>query len=380
MLIFMFFITGTGKSLLIRYLVEKLCDKFGSSSFLLLGPTGVSAINIGGTTIHSGLHIPPHKSEYKELRTDVARDFCNEMKEVKFVIIDEFSMIGTSVFAMIDKRLREGLGINEPFGNLFIYMFGDYKQLPAVRDDSLFGGPIRSDLSRHGRNMFQLFEKRFVLKEVFRQKDKNFLDMLDRLSCGQIIGDDYQVLKTRFRNNVSCQTEKKFENAIRLMSTRKAVQDFNTFKQLNLVDDNGNFVPVATIPSRNHGVGAEEGSTDDAGGLEKELFLGVGTRVMLRCTNIWTRKGLVNGALGTVQDILYEDGAQSPLDPPSIVMVKFDNYGGPGIGPDNLVPIVSIVKSWTKNGNTCSRQQFPLSVSYACTIHKSQGLTLDQVQ
>ncbi|KAE8739225.1 hypothetical protein FOCC_FOCC015277 [Frankliniella occidentalis] len=59
-------------------------------------------------------------------------------------------------------------------------------------------------------------------------------------------------------------------------------------------------------------------------------------------------------------------------------MVKFDNYAGPGIRPKGLVPIPTILRSWSNVSGNCSRQQSPLVPAYSCKIHKSQGLTLDK--
>ncbi|XP_034250933.1 ATP-dependent DNA helicase PIF7-like [Thrips palmi] len=179
--------------------------------------------------------------------------------------------------------------------------------------------------------------------------------------------------------NVTRSIEKNFENAIRLFSTKKSVKEYNTSKLNHLCDQNGNIVPIACLPAQHHGLGANLGSEDDYSGLASELYLGVGTRVMLR-TNLWLKKSLVNGSMGTVIDLLYEDGKSSPNDLPSVVMIKFDEYNGPGIGPENLVPIGRVTRYWNnkKKDEICSRNQFPLMVCYACTIHKSQGLTLDQ--
>jgi len=207
--------------------------------------------------------------------------------------------------------------------------------------------------------MFNSFQSYFVLEKVHRQKDEEFLNILDRLSNGDTTVADYEVLKKRFIMNVNRDTEKNFENAIRLFSTKKAVKTFSLSKLHNVCDENGNLVPIARVPAH-HGQGANLGSEDDFSGLLSELYLGVGTRVMLR-SNLWVNKSLVNGSMGTVTDLLYEEGKSSPDDSPTIIMVKFDGYKGPGIGPENLVPIGRVTRYWTKKGSgeNCSRNQFP---------------------
>jgi hypothetical protein len=188
------------------------------------------------------------------------------------------------------------------------------------------------------------------LQHVFRQNDVKFLDLLSRLSNGETTLEDYDILQTRFVKNVNNSTKKNFEDAIRLFSTKEAVENYNNLKLHNMQDENGNLLLIARIPAKHHGKGAHRGSADDAGGLSSVLYLGVGCRVMLR-TNMWVNMGLVNGAMGTVVDLLYEEGQQSPDNPPAIVMVKFDDYKGVGIGPDNLVPITAVTRSWTKHGS-----------------------------
>ena len=82
--------------------------------------------------------------------------------------------------------------------------------------------------------------------------------------------------------------------------------------------------------------------------------------------NLWVEAGLVNGAVGTVTSICYENA--SPPDLPLAVMVKFDNYSGPTL-PDQTVPITPIRRSWSTSASNCSRLQLPLKLAWAVTIH-----------
>jgi len=111
-------------------------------------------------------------------------------------------------------------------------------------------------------------------------------------------------------------------------------------------------------------------------GLTPSLLLTVGARVMLT-RNLWTDVGLVNGALGVVHSILYnEDNIRFPV----VVIVKFDKYTGPSVFTEtvNCVPIPPSSSFSESYGPVYERTQYPLKLAWAITIHKSQGLTLDQ--
>ena len=92
--------------------------------------------------------------------------------------------------------------------------------------------------------------------------------------------------------------------------------------------------------------------------------------------NLWINKGLVNGALGYIRKIIYQPEHSPPINPPDVLMIEFDNYFGPTV--DNLVPIPQITKNWFSKSIKCTRKQFPIELAWAITIHKSQGLTLNQ--
>ena len=113
------------------------------------------------------------------------------------------------------------------------------------------------------------------------------------------------------------------------------------------------------------------------GGLEPKLFLCLGARVMLT-RNLWTEKGLCNGSMGTVLDIIYKEGDNPPALPIAVLVQFDDSYTGPSFCSDKprCVPIIPETNESDLHGTFCERQQLPLKLSWAITIHKSQGLTL----
>ena len=116
---------------------------------------------------------------------------------------------------------------------------------------------------------------------------------------------------------------------------------------------------------------------DNFGGLESKLFVAKGARIMIT-RNLWPTAGLVNGATGTIIDLIYHPSAVVPDQPISII-VQFDNYSGPSVkeGKPGCVPICPLICSnETLGTQNDQRRQFPLTLAWAITIHKSQGLTL----
>lgn len=137
-----------------------------------------------------------------------------------------------------------------------------------------------------------------------------------------------------------------------------------------------NKLPVALIKSHDTPELGLRGGDDANTGLQRDFLCSIGTRVMLRA-NLWVEGGLVNGAIGTVREIAYLPMTTSP-ELPAYILVEFDNFKGPYIG-NKCFPVLPIVRSTNHGNSTFSRKQYPLTVSYAATVHKSQGLTLSKV-
>jgi len=124
-------------------------------------------------------------------------------------------------------------------------------------------------------------------------------------------------------------------------------------------------VPIAQINARHSSKASEKFSSDDMGGLEPKLFLSVGARVMLT-RNLWTDKGLCNGSMGIVKDIIYQEGDSLP-NLPIAVIVQFDSCTGPSFCEDQprCVPIISLTNPSVLHGSSHERQQLPLRLSWA---------------
>ena len=121
---------------------------------------------------------------------------------------------------------------------------------------------------------------------------------------------------------------------------------------------------------------AKKASADEMSGLEPVVFLAKGAHIMLTL-NLWIYVVLCNGATGTVVEFIYAINQQPP-DLPIAVIVMFDDYTGPSISNniEQCVPICSIAIMSDTLGTVNEKQQTPLKLAWAITIHKSQGLTL----
>ncbi|KAK3909608.1 ATP-dependent DNA helicase pfh1 [Frankliniella fusca] len=372
---------GTGKSLLIHAMKSLIYEAFGENSFALIGPTGVSALNIGGSTIHSKLYIHPKTRELLPLKAGALQDFQQKFEKTLFVLIDEYSMIGCGMINKIEKRLREALDQELPYGGLFVYFFGDVQQLAPVGDPAVYSQNQKYVDEINGKLLFNNIDASIVLSQVQRQNNVDFQNLLNNISTGNVQDEDFNILKKRFKTAVSPTERNSFDDAIHLFPTREEIFNHNVKKLRKLNDPvTASPVPVARIPAQHNCPAAALASDTAAEGLESVLYLAVGAKVMLR-SNLWTEQacGLVNGAIGHIVDILYDKDASPGEDLPGALVCHFPSYKGPYLNEEKTVVIQPITKTWKDSkGNDLTRIQFPVALSYACTIHKSQGLTLEK--
>ena len=134
--------------------------------------------------------------------------------------------------------------------------------------------------------------------------------------------------------------------------------------------------PVVQVSARHSSVAAKKITADEFSGFQPLVFLAKGAKIMLNM-NLWPTVGLCNGATGTVVDFIYQNNQQPP-DLPIAVVVKFDIYRGPSISNTlpSCVPICPVTVSAHLTDGIHERRQIPLTLAWAITMHKSQGLTL----
>lgn len=294
---------GTGKSFLIWAITTSLRDLFhdelqGRDPVVRLAPTGVSAFGIRGWTINFGLLVPVREGkEFNQLgQTGLAR-LQARWKDIQLLILDEKSMVGRSQMGRVDRRLRQAYPQNstEVLGGMPALFFGDFAQLPPIGDTPLYStkpANFRSGLTAEGRNVFEAFNQSVTLGTVFRQAGQDpmqvaFRDALLRLRTYSVTQDDYDLLSSRFWDNLSPEQRSEFTDVLHLLPTRSSVFDLNCRRIANTGQ------PVLRCQAKHNCAEAKKASEEDSEGLEKEILLCEGAKVMMT-RNPWTSKGKNN--------------------------------------------------------------------------------------
>ena len=386
---------GTGKSHLIKTIYASLTKTFSYGSMsvvkpsvLLLAPTGIAAININGNTIHSALSIPtescgmtvPKLSDRKRCTLRM------ELADLKAIIIDEISMVSNTLLLYIHQRLIEIFGCvsdyNKPFAGVTVLLVGDLYQLPPVLKK-----PVFAQYYNELYNIYPLWRnfKMCELTEVMRQRgDATLIDILNNIRLGIVTEEDQDLLKSKI---VSAADKCYPLHALHIFAENQLAKTHN-LKMLEQIE--GPVVTVNALDQIPDGVsnsiyekilGLNQGNT---GGLSYQLSIKAGSRVMLT-SNIDIKDKVINGQIGTVvyfekhNDHTNRTYVQFDSEEAGYSKKKADRLGI----QLNAVPIDRITVDIKVNSKMMSsliikRTQFPLMLSWACTVHKVQGLSLNQ--
>ena len=373
---------GTGKSYVIKAISRMVAEHFGNdNSVLRLGTTGTAAFVIGGATVHSVLRLPVNR-RFSPLTGRALQGLQDALTDTKVIVVDEVSMMGKKMWVQMDQRLRQASGKPMPFGDYCVLFIGDYNQLPPVGDKPVY---VSSGGDQSAYLLFDAIEDVVILEESQRQAGTDdiqvrFKQLLKHCEDGAVDIDDWNLLRTRFVGTASDSTDPQWDQAPHLFFDNKSAHEFNMARLQSLQK------PIARLDAVHNKPEAKRKDSQEASGLHATLFLCEGADVMLT-SNLWTAAGLHNGAKGKVVDFVYTtpEGPRSKELPESVV-VYFphldENVDAFLPGQPKTVSIPTIQAEWN-NGTTgtasgvYTRKQFPLMLSWAFTIHKSQGKTLD---
>ena len=334
-------------------------------------PTGVAAIHVGGSTLHSFFGIGLGTGSLSSLVQKVKgnTEAQKRIDETDALIIDECSMLSSELLETIDAVVRnvrkDGTCADQPFGGMQVVCFGDFFQLPPIargyEKPFCFDSPVWSDLG--------LTENMFELKEVQRQGHGEFVDLLNKVRIGQINNNDIDRLNSQCVVGANRPLPSDGITPTRLYSLNKDVDAENETRLTALKGDEvaclarnvwKEQMPVGTLASVKKQM-ADSLSKE----VPDEVRLKVGAQVMLT-RNKDLEKNLVNGSRGVVTR--FEKGK----DGVSVVpVVRFDCGVVTSIAP------VEAVRYNPDGGAGClTRLQVPLKLAWAITVHKSQGTTL----
>jgi len=186
---------GTGKSTLLRY-----WRKHTRKKAVVLAPTGIAALNIGGQTIHSFFGFPPRPLKKEEIKVRRNRKMFQALDAI---IIDEISMVRADMLEQIDYFLRVNTNIRKPFGGIQMIFFGDLFQLPPVvasrEEKMLFHQHYDSPYFFSAAVFKKELEINMIeLRQVYRQDNRRFIRLLDSIRLRRIDEEEFEELNERY--------------------------------------------------------------------------------------------------------------------------------------------------------------------------------------
>ena len=358
---------GTGKSTFMRHIAATIKKKH-----IILAPTGIAAINAGGSTLHSFFKLPfhpllPNDKRYSTRNIRDTLKYNGEknklLREVELIIIDEISMVRADIIDFIDKVLRiYNRNMREPFGGKQLLLVGDIYQLePVIKEEE-------RQLLRpfYPSNFFfdaQVFREMQLiaveLKKVYRQRDAQFIALLDHIRTSHVSDSDLRLLNAQVNAEIGTEAGRL---SITLSGRRDTV-DYINEKQLNTLPDQptifyghieGEF-PESSLPT------------------PMELEVKTGAQVLFIKND--KERRWVNGTLGTIIGFGDEEDG--------IIYVRTEDGRDFDVQREiwsNVRYTFNEKEQKIEEEEIGSYQQFPLRLAWAITVHKSQGLTFNNVK
>ena len=358
---------GTGKSTFMRHIAATIKKKH-----IILAPTGIAAINAGGSTLHSFFKLPFHPLLPTDKRYS-ARNIRDTLKyngektkllrEVELIIIDEITMVRADIIDFIDKVLRiYNRNMREPFGGKQLLLVGDIYQLePVIKEDERqLLRPFYPSCFFFDAHVFREMQLIAVeLKKVYRQRDAQFISLLDHIRTSQVSDTDLRLLNARV--NAEIGTE---EGRLSItLSGRRDTVDYINEKQLNTLPDQPTIF-----------YGHIEGEFPESS-LPTPIELEVKTGAQVLFIKNDKERRWVNGTLGTIIGFGDEEDG--------IIYVRTEDGRDFDVEREiwsNVRYTFNEKEQKIEEEEIGSYQQFPLRLAWAITVHKSQGLTFNNVK
>jgi ATP-dependent DNA helicase PIF1 len=346
---------GVGKSTLLNYFRENT-----AKNIVVVAPTGVAALNVGGQTIHSFFKMPIGFVTSDKI--DVSRN-KKMIQAIDTIVIDEISMVRADLLDGIDYFMRlNGRDKKLPFGGAQVVFIGDLFQLPPVvasdEEKQMFQSVYNTPYFFSASVMQKIEVRLIALQKIYRQDDENFIALLNRIRTNEATVNDHIIINNRYLPDF---TANENDFYITLSTTNDLAQKINIERLAAIREQPKTFT------------GELEGNFDRRIlPADEELSLKRGAQVMF-IKNDQTRRW-VNGTIGKVREIL-----------PHLVKVEVEREGERRVYNVERVEWSILKYDFDSRKKQIFSEpvgiftQFPLKLAWAVTIHKSQGKSFDKV-
>ena len=344
---------GTGKSTLLTYFRGHTKKKV-----VVLAPTGVAAINVQGQTIHSFFKFK-HSVTLNSIQKLKGKEKRNIYKKLEVIVIDEISMVRADLLDCVDRFLRlNGKTPSLPFGGIQMIFIGDLYQLPPVvtsQEKDVFEAHYKSPYFFSAR-FFENYEMVFIeLDKIFRQQDNNFIRLLNAIRNETMTEEDMRLLNQRVKPDFES------EGYIYLTPKNKDADAINTAR-LNALKGKA-FTAEAQVEGN---FGQEYYPT------RQTLAFKESAQIMM--VNNDPHGDWVNGTMGKILAFKkYEDGNIA-------IVVRLEDGVVVKVSPHKWeINRFFLEENAIQSEVIGSFTQYPLTLAWALTIHKSQGKTFHKV-
>jgi len=352
---------GTGKTTFLRNLSFS-----AEKQMAIVAPTGVAAINAGGSTIHSLFQLPPQlfiptQEAYRQLISEIQmrRQKIRVLQNLELLVIDEISMVRADLLDAIDAILRHYRHRNLPFGGVQMLFIGDLFQLsPVAKYDEwqllrpYYEGPYFFQ-SRVFREVAPIY---IELDHVFRQQNHEFVEVLNQVRNNCLTPASRELLNSRYQPDYQ---PSESDYHIILSTHNQKVDRINAAEMAKLESD-----------ERSFDANVEGTFPESMYPIDYSLMLRIGARVMFIKNDSSQEKRYYNGKLGVVRGFTKEGVVVESEGKEIIVLQEAWEIVRYEAGTTAETVNVEVVGTY---------KQIPLRLAWAITIHKSQGLTFDEV-